>query len=694
MAVVNRFSKGRQSNLIKPTSFQELAIAPQFMRQQHDALDNAAYENKQYSVDAYNTADGELADSQYAKLTDDTEKFTTNLTKNGYNAGMKSDMRALMQEKADLDKNVKAPLEARKQSILAKQAEIDEFFKDDPESKRTASRMLSQANQGSSTFDPATGKLKIPGTQTPEYYKVMGSKEMVELDASAMKLLNEEIRQTNPKMGTITNLPEFMSIMQKENFASISKERVRGILDSVYGQDVHNSLKQTAFNSGLDMDEEAGNNYKHSALNKYGKRLIAGGATEKEVEQELEALSTRKASDLYALLNRKDIIDQKAGVINYENRTSTEKILEDGKALALYKHGLEQKFDLNRPHVPGGIADFAAMNPFEMMEATHKSNIKTMTDDEYLLSKGFYQDEEKRWHYPVTDANAYLGQDNSFAGTIVGDIFGNQAPNNTIVGKRDLVTITTARTAGEFDLEESEEFKTYVNSNPQLQAYNDKNGSKATVQLVTDFYKNIEKSYNSAPILTKNEREGVESLYEGDLHAYGLMTNNGKVQGLQDFESFRENLGYDDDEEFYEKGFKINKLRNVPGQGTVFESTVTDSDGNQQTVYIQPFTELSQSSRRSRAIDDGVRNGESIIPYPSQSVNGAPLYGYAVVDYETKELNVFRSHDPKFDINKYAHTNNKLPDNIEKVPYDVLLHEEENDAVKFMTTATTHGKKL
>lgn len=307
MAVVNRFSKGpRVNNLINPISFQELAITPSYMREQHDLTEEMAIQNSIYQIDAL-SQDMEAADRQYAKLVDDTDAMTSELAKTGWSTGKKSELLALMKERADLDKNVKRPLEARKAAYLAEVERIKEFYKDSPQAANATLQRLAQANKAAASVDPETGKMNVPGIQDVYYSKIFSSQEKAELADTMFNSLKERMVQ-DAKTGkfpgldpvAISNLDNFTQLYTfVDNYKGVGADRIAGYFQSVIGQDsdLYKGFVTELLNEGIENPELA-NRYKASLIQQMGQ----GDMTEKTLEnaEAIMGMSPRQLADFLA----------------------------------------------------------------------------------------------------------------------------------------------------------------------------------------------------------------------------------------------------------------------------------------------------------------------------------------------------------------------------------------------------------
>jgi hypothetical protein len=299
MATANRFSQYRPGSFrTERIPYEELAAGPQFMRASHDLVDQTAFTNSQYNVDAYNAADSDLADSQYKRLTDNTEKLTNDLTKNGFNANMKTQLIGLMREKAALDKTIKAPLESRKQSILAEEERIREVHKAQPEVADAVIARMRKANQGGSRMNPATGKLEVPGTQKVFHSKVLTASEEFELAANADKLKASLLDNPDIKGLDGISAPQILNmgynqILSYVENKGVTYERIKAQLDAVIGpgSELYNSYKTRLLNEGYGETTEQG-------IEKYKTQTLAQakalGASKKEIAQTEKELAQIK----------------------------------------------------------------------------------------------------------------------------------------------------------------------------------------------------------------------------------------------------------------------------------------------------------------------------------------------------------------------------------------------------------------
>lgn len=243
MATVNRYTQLPVAQY-NPMSMQELAFAPTFLRQRHDAtaeaLANLEQASGQYDVlDPYRIVANQAVDPLQKGITNIAEQLATQGV-NRSNAvaeamKLKSQYTNLFGQAGAIGQLQNATKQYRAQAEA-----IQKQFENNPELARAA---LARLKPGEATYQD--GKLTLGQMQSPTLYRHIADEEI-------MKQLNTAVAALKPSdfidMGItgVQSAGSFNDLITAASQQRVSPERILGVMQANLGPEAMNSILQYA----------------------------------------------------------------------------------------------------------------------------------------------------------------------------------------------------------------------------------------------------------------------------------------------------------------------------------------------------------------------------------------------------------------------------------------------------------------
>jgi len=600
MAVVNRFYNPRQINRIDPINFQELAFVPQQMRQLHDQTANVASENAINQANVLEQ-DSALAQELYAPVEKNFNDSIDKLSKSGFSQDIKGEVIKLLGQKKRLERDKISKLEARKSSFQKEVERRKEFFKDDPESYRASIALLQKnlAEQGASSLDE-NGELNVAGVPNSFFSKVMSSEELAKLENDAFKTLEAEGHFAGAEVGTIKNLPHFYRLLRENKTKGIDPGRIQARLESIMGQDITNSYKQQAINSGLGINPNIDNEWKTQQLSEIEKRLEAQeGATPENTKKQIDSIKELSAVDLYAKLQRNNRIQLSSGALAYQTDETKLSTIFDKSSFAAYNRSLDKSMQTISPSIPG-----------------IKMNTETLSP---LYGERFGQEK-----HGILDA--LLGKEDALRTQVLEENDLEQIGRYVFATKEDGTKFRVLDSHVNKLIKQKEKMLENPSTNPKVQKFINDNqhlkdyvsreisnrGEKAreeiykeVVKQVNDFYENIGSNYNMGLVLPSDVAKEAKNLYHGKMSRFKIVDPE---KGVLTFEQFLENENLTA-EEFYDT-FDPSVTRNVFGHGNMVEVGYKDKKGKERGIFVESPAEITVDTEKSARVDNILASGD------------------------------------------------------------------------------------
>jgi hypothetical protein len=250
---INRYTQPTQWAQYNPMSFQELAFAPTFLRQRHDAAQQGLADLDQASNE-YDVLDqfGTVANQAVQPFQKSISELAEQLASQGVQRSqaipqamkLKSEYQKLFGQQGAIGQ-----LQGRTQEIRAKQKEIQEFFKDSPE---LAQYKLSQLAPGEAEI--VDGKLKIGESKIPNYVKDIPQSEILDrLDKAASTLKSSDFGDFGiEKVGRLNNFTELVTLASGKGVTAV---RANKLMESLLSNEEKASIVQRGELYGLNPEE-------------------------------------------------------------------------------------------------------------------------------------------------------------------------------------------------------------------------------------------------------------------------------------------------------------------------------------------------------------------------------------------------------------------------------------------------------
>jgi hypothetical protein len=225
-----------------PMSMQELAIAPTYLRERHDAvqseLGDLDIKSNQYDVlDEFNPVANQVVQPFQKNISELAEK----LAKEGVQRSkgipeamkLKSQYQQLFGQQGYIGQ-----LQGRTNQYREAVKQIQEQFKGHPEIIKGA---LARLNAGEATID-ANGKLQLTGMQTPTLYRHIKDEDiMKQLNDATKALKASDLGDLGIRKGQIDNFNDLITASSAEG---VSADRILGVMYANLGPEAKNSILQ------------------------------------------------------------------------------------------------------------------------------------------------------------------------------------------------------------------------------------------------------------------------------------------------------------------------------------------------------------------------------------------------------------------------------------------------------------------
>lgn len=254
---INRYTQ-QQNAQYNPLSMQELAFAPQFLRQRHDET-MAANQMLQEQLGAYNVHPD--FNDPASRLIDPIQQNITSLSEDLANKGInESGAVNRLMKLSGQQKELFSPrggigqLQARTQQFQEAQKQLQDFFKDTPQ---IAQYKLRQANIGDAKINPDTGKLELGDMSIPNYVRHIPDEEIMETLNTAVKGLKPSDLASYGIQST-GSLGEFNDLFNVDMVKGVTPDRIADLLGSLVGPEIQQSITQYGETMGYTPEESLG----------------------------------------------------------------------------------------------------------------------------------------------------------------------------------------------------------------------------------------------------------------------------------------------------------------------------------------------------------------------------------------------------------------------------------------------------
>lgn len=279
-----------------PMSMQEMAFAPTFLRERHDATSQALSDletsSNQYDViDPYRVVANQIVNPLQEGISSVSEQLAT---KGVANSSAIQDAMKLKSQytQAFGPSGAIGQLQGASKNYREKAAQIQEFFKDSPD---IANYILAKLKPGEATYDK--GQLQLGQMNTPNYVKDIPQQEILDrMDKAAASLKASDFGDYG--IEGVQSLGGFDDLVTLASGEGVTAQRAMGLMDSLLSQEEKASIAQRGQLYGLSPEESIAS----------FRNQLAGIANQRQYEK--TSRNRIKITDEIGLASAKKLIDQ------------------------------------------------------------------------------------------------------------------------------------------------------------------------------------------------------------------------------------------------------------------------------------------------------------------------------------------------------------------------------------------------
>jgi len=607
MSVINRYTNPTPWAQYNPMSMEELAIAPTYLRERHDAvqseLGDLDIKSNQYDVlDEFNPVANQVVQPFQKNISELAEK----LAKEGVQRSkgipeamkLKSQYQQLFGQQGYIGQ-----LQGRTNQYREAVKQIQEQFKGHPEIIKGA---LARLNAGEATID-ANGKLQLTGMQTPTLYRHIKDEDiMKQLNDATKALKASDLGDLGIRKGQVDNFNDLITASSAEG---VSADRLLGVMYANLGPEAKNSILQYSEfvdgiprNAMIEIETPSGTQAIPAGLASFYQRMQTSANAQAYKNVSRQRFMVKDDVKVHAAKNLMDAAGFDALELpGAPLQTQSQNLFSNLK----YENG---KFALNKT---SDWADFSEDNRFQFFDK--KGNV--VSGDEAYLSR---KENKLREGYSRVSTGA---------------------------NQKELSQLENA-------------FLQLKENTPTL-----RNLSKEqALKVVQEHYKNLGQMFGSKTVFNKNFNF-VENSLKGSLTTSDFYDGSGQKLN---FRQLAEQHGVT--EEDLRKSFKASGIGVRPKIGGIVEATITNNKDKVIDVFMQPDYRSRAVTETTSAIIDYLYNGGATGEVETKYIDPVtkePIFGvrtYVVNDYKNPPLVIYTSAD--LDNNSVKSLNGKTKEEI------------------------------